>query len=410
MKYSLVDPPQINTMATSSPALAPMRPGLVDPTKQAEFPVLPGRDLESSLMNVRYNWKSKQIAQKQVVNRSSRGTYRLVVRDGSTDTASYEGVVDPRTADSSSVALALMFDKEQNAFTLEPISSSLNFNLTSSTTKSDVDQLPRLETTDSAKSSVKQNDDSDGDEDADPDNPYDYRHFLKQAQKNAEVGGTTPRPATPGLGSPTPGSSKLLSAGKALTPLQSPFMGPSSVGSSTRRKPAPKPSQRAKTKEPQGVTRAPRQAVKKSKQPPKSAEVVESSDEAEPVQRDSTQAKRNYTHSPNIIIDEASDLMIDMGSSPPRERKKHKIDPNAFSGDRSFKSFARDTRSLSPYEREPRTDDDVDDLALPSPQAERVESSEGDRIAVVEEDDGLAAELEAAFDDDEEESEISEEE
>ena len=443
--------------ANSSPAVAPMRPGLIDPSKQAEYPLSLGEGFSSNrpLLNVRYNWKSKQIAQRQMIsqNSSSRGGYKLAVREGKTEPYKYNGTIDPKaTTDIKSVAL--VYDKETNAFTLEPISTSLNFNLTSADTKPNIDQIDQLQTTGSANddsSQAESQNDSPGSDGelADPDNPYDYRHFLAEASQNAEAGVKTPRPGTPGGASPTPGSAKLLTAAKTLTPLQSPFMGPS-----TRRKPAtkaaPRPIRAADQRSKVVKSKAkPTGLAKKEKPVPKSAERAESSDEGErPLIRGSTrkenpsESKRSgYMPSPSIIVDDDSGLTIDMGSPPPTNKRKHKINTAAFSGTSRARSPVSPRMGDRDSDGDVRIGDDgdVEDLALPSPRAERTSTSRIDRITQGDgveddadnddDDDGLAAELEAVFgqDDDgdlvdgqdtrengavfeDEESEVSEEE
>ncbi len=429
-----------------SPALPPMRSGLIDPSRQAEYPILLGksfsenRENTAQLLNVRYNWKSKQIPQRQVIteNQTSSESYRLVVREGTSEPYRYNGTADPRTADADLADLALVFDKEKSAFVLESVSKSLNFNLTSATTKPNIEQLQQLETvhdvTRDASNHQDQEELGDSDQDgADAENPYDYRHFLVEARKEAEVGNATPKPVTPNMPSPTAGASRRLASSNAATSLQSPFMGPSM---SKRRKVEPKVTARGvkntslsiSSNAPKSKSRTTTTAPK-GRAGPKSAVKADSTDE-EKGQAQTTRGKQvpsrvasaaqKHTQSPQIIVDEASDLTIDMGSPPAKAKQKHRINVDAFASHSASQSRAN-TVSVSPQSRDSRAnsegddegdanlddgdeDDDIEDLALPSPRETRITSNSMSRVTQDraddedEDDDGLAAELEAVFD------------
>ena len=425
-----------------SPALPPLRPGLVDPSRQAEYPILLGDSLSTKnaldskqLLNVRYNWKSKQIPQRQIItdNHSSCGSYKLVVREDTSEPYKYNGTADPRTTHIDSACLALVFDKDKSAFVLESISKSLNFNLTYATTKPNIEQLPQLDTannsTDNGPPMGEHDERRDSDEDAaDPQNPYDYRHFLVEARKNAEAEASTPKVFATGMASPSLGASRMLTTNKSATSLQSPLTGPSKrrkVESKPVSRGLPKTNNSTASNAPQARSRA---GTKMSKAR-KTTEKVVSSDEdrqkpdaipANTRRNQEGSVSRTYMPSPHIIVDEASDLTIDMGSPPPAAKYKHRINPNAFSSNSRPHSRAN-TVSVSPQGEDVRedserdvegdiemddgddNDDDIEDLALPSPRATRAPSITVNRIthdSVAEdddEDDGLAAELEAVF-------------
>lgn len=419
-----------------SPALPPMRPGLIDPSRQAEYPILLGKTFPGNgtaagnqLLNVRYNWKSKQIPQRQVIteNRLSPGSYRLVVREDTSEPYKYSGGTDPNTTSLESTTLALVFNKEKSAFMLESISNCLNFNLTYATTKPNIDQLPQLEITKS------QDDESaDSEEDAaDAENPYDYRHFIAEAKADAETGAATPKSHPTGTADPKPGAPRTLATNKTCTPHQSPF-----VGASIRKKTEAKSTSHVPPKSTKPVapnvpkTKARTNAASaRGKTGQKPAEQInlerEEQDKApsahsKPRRPREASSSQTYTPSPHIIVDEASDLTIDMGSPPLKAKPKHKINPDAFASHSRAQSRANST-SNSPQsnvahgdgERDAEGDlemdeadgnDDIEDLALPSPRETRTTSNAMGRIMqdrVVEdddEDDGLAAELEAVFD------------
>jgi len=433
-----------------------MRPGLIDPSRQAEYPIFLGKSLSASwhnpdhqLLNIRYNWKSKQIPQRQLIteNRASSASYRLAVREGASEPYTYNGTVNPKTIDPTTSDLALIFDKEKSAFVLESICKSLNFNLTSATTKPNIEQLPQLETVkSSAKNAPTRQDEQDihdSDEDAaDAGNPYDYRHFLAEARKDTIAGNTTPKPVTTGLASPTPGASRVLVASKSTTSLQSPFMGPSTT---KRRKVEPKTTTRDVKKTNHPVSSIATKAKSrtntigsKGRMGHKSMEKLTTSDD-DKEETQSTRGKeghprhtasvQKYARSPQIIVDEASDLTIDMGSPPLKSKVKHRINPDAFA---SFGIHSRtNSASVSPQSNNPRDDsegdaegdvdmdddndneneddddddDDVEDLALPSPRETRAASNVMRKVTQDhaadeedEEDDGLVAELDAVFD------------
>jgi RNA polymerase II transcription elongation factor len=429
-----------------SPALPPMRPGLIDPSRQAEYSIHLGKSLSANrsvaakqMLNVRYNWKSKQIPQRQVIteNRASSDSYRLVVREGTSEPYKYSGTVDPKTTDPDSTYLALVYDKEKSAFTLESISSSLNFNLTSATTKPNIEQLHQLETLENITENASQPQDNDelGDSDedaADTENPYDYRNFLSEATKDAEAENATPKPSIIAMPSPKPGASKILTANKSATPLQSPFMGPSKrrkVESKITSRGVPKTGQPGASSAQKAKSRTNVVALK-GKPGYKSAEKIMLSDEEDKKaqatrskQARSRDALKSQTQaaSPQIIVDEASDLTIYLGSPPQKARQKHRINPNAFAGHSGAQSRAN-TASVSPQgrnagkesegdaEADVEMDDDdgdnsdIEDLALPSPRETRTASSTTNKTTIDraveddDEDDGLAAELEAVFD------------
>lgn len=425
-----------------SPALPPIRPGLLDPSRQAEYPILLGKTLAdrtitaNKLMNVRYNWKSKQIPQRQVIteSRALPASYKLVVREGTSEPYKYSGTTDPKSTDTDSSYLALVFDKDKSAFVLESISSSLNFNLTSATTKPNIEQLPQVETVHKPNQNItlrQQNGElPDEDEDAaDGENPYDYRHFLAEATREAEAGNDTPKPPSTAIASPTPGASRVVTGSRPNTPVESAF-----IGSSKRRKvesksaPRGVPKNQPTTNQSKAKSRT-NVGASKGRAGHKSAEKITSSDDekgttwvthGKRAKTPNATKSQKYPSSPQIIVDEASDLIIDMGSPPLKAQRKHKINPDAFSSHSGAHSRAN-TASVSPQGKNERgdsskdaegdvdmedgeDDEDVEDLALPSPRETRAASNAMSRVtqdAALEdddEDDGLAAELEAVFD------------
>jgi hypothetical protein len=463
-------------MAVQNPSASPaMRPGLIDPSRQAEYPITLGKSFSEKearavgveqMLNVRCNWRSKKIAQKQILTKSQRSTdpYRLVVREDAQEPYKYDGAIEPQTEGPRSSHLALVFDKEKSAFVLESISASLNFNLTYAATKSNIDELPRLQTTSGATNKSVQTDDprDDEDEDEEPDSedsgakvgdPYDYRHFLAEARADAAAGNSTPKTSGLGAVSPTLAKSRIVTTALPASPLQSPFTAGSkrrkvdqkSASEELSKGSATGPSNGSKPKAWVGATNSkaksrPVQSTSTSDKAKGKRQPRATNDKSS--HRPGTASPQTYGASPQIIVDEASDLTIDMGSPPPAVKTRHKINLDAFSSHSRAQSRAEST-SVSPpgraspaprshdqewragagKERENSADDDdddlndndIEDLALPSPRATRASNATANRITKYDsplngvnhqngvhaddddDDDGLAAELEAVF-------------
>jgi RNA polymerase II transcription elongation factor len=416
----------------------------IDPTRQAEYPILLGDKLAkkqstqgSNLINITYNHKSKSSTSQQQakITRSStsRDIYNLTIKDKAgnaeqtTLAYSYRGSIDPASpvSESDTGSLVLVFDPQRKAFILESISSHLNFNLRSARGKTDtqVKQYPQLSTLleddqpscdDRLQGSASE---GEGPGPADSSNPYDYRHFLPKANaerdKIALSTSSTPDPQSvlrkiPPL--PAKSQPKPRPVPKARQPTDSTrqrkrVTGPStSAKPPTVAKPAPKPASRVE-------------------------DVPAESSHSEG-EEDLGVTSNRLAPSPgsNIIID--GDLIIDMGSPPP-SRPTFKVNPAHFS-----------SNNTSGNESDAPGDDidDIDDLRLPSPARHTGVSSDA-RVSHAppeeeEEDDGedndsfaeeIVKEMEAAFEESEreqtqfqhqqhysvqseEESEVSEEE
>lgn len=104
----------------------------------------------------------------------------------------------------TSESVALIYDPNTQAFTLDKIDIAFRFNLCSTPSIKDAAslgvQFPQLETGLPAPERIEDdlfaegpgNDDEDLTREADPNNPYDYRHFLKPAQQRLSP---TPEPS-----------------------------------------------------------------------------------------------------------------------------------------------------------------------------------------------------------------------
>ncbi|KAE8352889.1 RNA polymerase II transcription elongation factor-domain-containing protein [Aspergillus coremiiformis] len=400
----------------AAPALST---GLIDPTKQAEYPIILGDRLSgkngnsrSQLVNIQYNYKTKSatVQQRSTITRSpqSRDHYNLTITDKapnaeqSTLTYSYQGSVDPEQAVSESEErnLVLVFDSHRKAFVLEPVTTQLNFNLRSApakTKKQVLEQYKQLRTLqeddqgsgdDRASEHTSANDDGP----ADDTNPYDFRHFLPK--DHAEDDKSISDNATP---------EPHYNTSKANTPLM-----PATT------KPTPSPKPRPKTQaNPLRLPKPAKPAKHDGAGTPKTSSKLQPRDEGEKEKAGAEEFRVETAKSPsfengssallsqqpapspgsNIIID--GDLIIDMGSPPP-PRRPFQVNPAHFS--------SNNTPANNEDEDE---DEDIEDLRLPSPaghggipaRSDRMEPTYHGRIDEdeVEDDDALAAEMEAAF-------------
>jgi hypothetical protein len=405
---------ELTVMSTlSASAAAPQSGLLIDPAKQAEYPILLGDRLagkadNTRFINIAYNHKSKSATpqQRATITRSStsQDLYNLMIKDkaGNTEqtslTYSYRGSVDPSlpVQESDTRNLVLVFDPKQKAFILESVSTNLHFNLRSAPGKSDkqvIEQFPQLSTLpedDQASGDDRCKQDGGDDEKpeaADESNPYDYRHFLPKENAQRDKPASTPDPhnTVSRVNTPTP------SFTKAAKP-----------------KPKPLPKTKTQTNPLRQVKRPPKAAAvstssAKTKSQPKSAsrihgleDIVSEFAPSDEDQRDSKRESSKIVGSPNsnIIID--GDLIIDMGSPPP-SRPAFKVNPTHFSSNNTSANEADDDDGDD--------EEEIEDLRLPSPAPQNGTGGgrQGEAPAdEMEDDDALAAEMEAAFEEEEE--------
>ncbi|CAG7945650.1 unnamed protein product [Penicillium salamii] len=354
---------------------APTLSAMIDPTKQAEYPIVLGerlaQDDTNRLVNINYNYKSKSATpqQRSTITRSqSSDLYDLAVTDKApnadhTLAYSYKGSEDP----SSERSLVLIFDPDRKVFVLEPVSTTLNFNLRSAPGKTEKqvrEQYEQLQIKDEEEHPTSGEDrqagsTSEDEGPADDNNPYDFRHFLPKNRNDKPTSGqTTPEPI------PSRAATPIMPASR---PAPKPARPKTQVNPLRQKKPI-KPQPKAPKPEPQ---------------PAQPEEQFESKDRSSPSDA-GTGSQQTGAQSPdsNIIVD--GDLIIDMGSPPPQ--RSFVVNPAYFSSNNT------------PDDGDENGDEDIGEFSLPSPAGNAAQSAHDmPQEDDVEDDDDLAAEMEAAF-------------
>lgn len=150
---------------------------------------------------VNHRPKFSTLSTKSIITPSTQGHdsgYNLSLTNKENgDIYLYNGAQQP------SEAVALIYDPNTQTFTLDKIDTSFRFNLRSTPSNKDAaslaTQYPQLETGLPAPEHLEDDlfdegsaNDEDLTREADPNNPYDYRHFLKPAQQRPSP---TPEPS-----------------------------------------------------------------------------------------------------------------------------------------------------------------------------------------------------------------------
>lgn len=455
-------------MASASPALHTTRPaGCFDLRKPGDYPIVLGKSLQGSdttdqFLSLRYNWQPKYgFSSGSTSLFQTTDGYRLTV-NGTNEhhepLFKYSGHNRPIPSDKSEKpsALALVYDKADSVFKLELISKSVDLDLDSTSSQTiDVRRHPKLPGSIVKKGGDQLNGDnrsSNDDDTPDPTNPFDFRNFLEEAKENAEksshaMGSKTPIPGsrTPisGFASPIPGATRF----KASTPQ---FHATSSPAPKRRKTDEQKASRLASPLR-QRPAQKKRKALEESRQPLSKDRISDSDDElsdtivvkstSTPNQSRPTGHNRNisggFGRSPHIVVNDG-DLEIDMGSPPQqaRGRPRDRINPDAFRshtgtpvmGTSSNKIRLSDDLETDDPPRDHSEDGDIEELELGSPRTAGL-SVHGSRSASIIEprscsvhehaptppnqadddnDDLLAAELEAALEEEDKEASSAE--
>ncbi|KAK3170674.1 hypothetical protein OEA41_002756 [Lepraria neglecta] len=205
----------------------------IDPSKTARCPVTISEQLlredgprKRRRVNVQLNHRPKVPTSltKSTITPSlgSSQSYNLYLTNTTNNESfHYKGTQQPSTS------TALIYDQTTQSFTLSKIDTEFRFNLTSTPSNKDAaslaTQYPQLETTLAVSNHEEDDLFDDNAEDQDPDtqppdpnNPYDYRHFLHRARA-----AHSPSPAPSQLSSPIPNhnlNSPAFTASSAARP------------------------------------------------------------------------------------------------------------------------------------------------------------------------------------------------
>lgn len=416
--------------------------GFIDPSKPGEYPILLGDRLSgkqsskgSRFVNVNFNYKPKGGSSRQstvLTCGETNDLYDLTIQDQAGDaerttlTYKYQGSVDPGlpAAETEYSGLVLVFDPQRKAFILEPVSTSLNFNLRSGPGKDhNAKGYPQLRTLlDEAQAGKGKSDEGDSaDEDLEPadvSNPFDFRHFLPKNASEAE-----PEKSGDKLTSgPSSGVVKPPETARTTHLAPSPAVGTKRVV-----KPKPKtnplrPQKRAPKSTPTKASPVPSKAKPAVSSPPR----VEPEREVASIEFSPSSLVENgpkkaepAAPSPNIIVD--GDLIIDMGSPPP-QRRPFKINPRHFSSNNTSANeagsdgdddddlqdpqlpvsltrgrFSRPPEPEEESDEDEAEDDDVEDEPMEDVPVQPAEPAHEDEDEADDNDDPLAAELKAAY-------------
>ncbi|KAL1958233.1 hypothetical protein VTO42DRAFT_4741 [Malbranchea cinnamomea] len=412
---------------------AQLTSGFIDPSKPAEYPILLGDRLagkqsakNTHFVNVNYNYKTKNASpqQRAVITRGgTEGLYDLTIQDKAgnaeqtTLTYKYQGSVDPSmpAAESEYSSLVLVFDPKRKAFILEPVSTTLNFNLRSAPGKTDqqvAQQYPKLKTLlDEAGSGKADEDDGEKDDPgpADESNPFDYRHFLPNKEPEVEKSAEK----LPSITRSERNNAPAKSATSHLIPS-------TATGPQTKPKPSPRPKapqtnplrQQKRTPKPSSVKVSPSSA--KSDRPKSPPHAVPQSALSKSLPQEEDSKPEPAAPSPNIIVD--GDLIIDMGSPPPPKRRFN-INPRHFPSNNTSGNEAgyasdddddledpqhpavinRSRFSRHRQEEEESNEDEEDGVEAEEGEDDEAADEEADEQIQAEDDDPLTAELKAAY-------------
>ncbi|KAF2175109.1 hypothetical protein K469DRAFT_702981 [Zopfia rhizophila CBS 207.26] len=303
----------------ASPMVEGRSPRILDPHKKAHFNLhISDRITKSdaslgSFSSVKYNHKPAQTSQTRnttLTSSSSANQYTLKLedKDGKKDGDVFTFTGQKFAPKKSYV---LIFDHSKQSVTLEPLSSTYTFNLSSKNSKDIAQEYPKLYPR-KQKSDAQDTDDlfdetgaGAEDEDPDPDNPYDFRHFLKREKRGYESEynltsspdyrtGTGSAMSTPLMPARKPPTSTATAAKSRPVAAQhgkrkSPGPDPLVPKKSTTKKPIPavKLDRRASTRTtdpkptPAPAAKSRKSAPKSTKATIKSAEIVHDSDDSD---------------------------------------------------------------------------------------------------------------------------------
>lgn len=325
---------------------------MVDVHEPRDYPVVLGESLknagaESKYLQFRYNWvpNSGFHGASGVLKKPTEDFSLSYELDG--DDYNYNGWENQNGHRDETSDFVLIYNQAGKNFRLERLAASIDLNLKSASNAfaSDIrkhQQIPKQSLPEASSERNDQQKDSDRDNgEADASNPFDYRHFLVEAQQELDKSShptenKTPLPGagTPlsGFTSPAPGATQFRAATpefKSVDTVPQKRKAPVS-----KRKAGPTPRRQA----PQKAAPARGKVLSKDRITD-SDEDIDLDDDPAPrreVPPASSKPKKAPVQSPEIQIDNASDaesdggLEIDNGSPPPTSKAKRHINVEAF--------------------------------------------------------------------------------
>lgn len=426
--------------------------GWVDLRKPGEYPVVLGESLRGSdhteLLTLRYNWQPKAgFGPTTNSLKASKDGYHLSVVDADQHPQYvYSGKTRPTDKEDMG-SLALIFDKKDSVFKIETVSKAIDLNLeTSMAQNGGAHRFPKIKTSiiQAGRTEDVASKDIIDDDTPDPSSPFDFRNFLLEAKENAEkpshsADSRTPLPGnrTPlgGFASPAPGASRFNASMPQHKPaITSPTLGQkkSAKASKQSRLAPPLPKKKVSPPKKKKPAESSKGALSKERISDSDDEmsdtiVVRNSSISEPQPKShSRNISGNVGRSPHIVVNDG-DLEIDLGSPPQeaRGRLRGRIDPGAFRSHTGTPVMGNSTNNRPPSEdvrmqdvdEDNSEDGDVDEFELGSPRASRISMHGSRSVSTIEpssgaapehaptppgqpgddDDDLLAAELEAAL-------------
>ena len=346
-------------LAMASPVVTAASPRVLEPLRKAHFNVNLSDRLSTddtslpAFSGVKYNHKPAQASQSRtstITARSSGRSYELTISDeeGGKNNTTYRFTGQKSSSKKSYV---LVFDPAKQTCTLEPLDSTYTFNLTTKNNSNLTQAYPQLP--------LRRHEDDPLDEagaseydDPDPDNPYDFRHFIKKGDKGKNAGrrenesevvsspdyrtGTgsaANTPLLPARRAPTSAASTKPAPAARKRKSPEPAALVSKKPTSTTKKPTP--TVRLERKASTRNTTAPKPKAspaksttkstsKSSKAAPKSAEIVHSSDsEGTPPPPPQPQRRRSPSISDEDEDDDAGGLLtIEVPDARPSPKQR----------------------------------------------------------------------------------------
>ncbi|KAF2427217.1 hypothetical protein EJ08DRAFT_651501 [Tothia fuscella] len=383
----------------ASPALGSPFNAPLDPTKQGRYTLHLGEGITkrssstSTFSSVKFNHKPN-------LSSGTRST-KIAPQDGSHATLKITDNEEGKTSiykysghqRNSKKSYALIFDQNNQTCTLQPLSSEYNFNIQSTPWEASASKLAQqykqLQPKPTSEDAAEDFEDESSDVEPDPDNPYDYRHYLKASSRSPSPGlRPTTAANTPNLASTRMRPAVDAKPRKHPPTKTDPLRAAPRKPTKTAQRPTPtvRLDRRASTRPGDSEKRGPKLPKGGGKSAAKSDYYVHSSDEEdEPMASQATIAEHSSEDEDEDVAGaQGGGLEIDFGDSPPAKRKTKALAlSGAFSvGPISLHSAANSPRSqvVTPRQqtKKSRKDDDVIDFGDSSVGYDEEEEEESD--------------------------------